>query len=724
MRKPALLACLLILAAAAQAKPGTPRTSPVPWGGKVSIAPAPDEIRTDRFTVTIDGHPASFAHAAANYYFLNFDLKRKAKIQITAPSDDYWAKGVEVQPWSLNIRPALHGRTITFTLTRPAKLSITRPGEHLAGAEMLFVFANPPETNRPNPSDPQIRYYAPGPHHENIDAHTGDTIYLAPGAVIFGSLNIWQVENVKVYGRGVIVYDGPQDPDNDTGWKHQPNWRCIVMDNARNIEISGITCVVRSRTWMIQMKDSRFITFDNVKVIGGSNANANQDGMDWLGGGDTVVRDVFIRAADDVFAMQGNWDGYSHEAMIAPGHDVTNITVENSVLSTSISNIVRAAWPEKVFNGSNFTLRDSDIIHAGIGACGIPFAILDFWAIDGATGHTSNYRFENLRLEDWYSLAQIEQPNPSVRDIGFKNIWAIETPSLVPSTLLGDVDGITFDHVRLADKVVASNADIPLNLESGAKQPTYTNTTPHAAFTYSTGELKPHEKITFDASLSGPHIRTYEWSFGDGSTATGRKVHHKFPDAAGTLWDNSGRFRVTLKTTADDGTTDWLYQPIVVANTFHDPDPDAGTDPGLNYSYYQAPAISLDKLAQQNPAATGIASGIDASLRKRDENYAIIFDGFVNIPADGGYTFMLLARDQARLEIDSIPVAVSPKPFAQVCGSIGNAIQAATGSIGLRAGRHAIRIQMTHSTGPSDFAVKWQGPGVPLSEIPPNALSH
>ena len=162
------------------------------------------------------------------------------------------------------------------------------------------------------------------------------------------------------------------------------------MDNARNIEISGITCVVRSRTWMIQMKDSRFITFDNVKVIGGSDANANQDGMDWLGGGDTVVRDVFIRAADDVFAMQGNWDGYSHEAMIAPGHDVTNITVENSVLSTSISNIVRAAWPEKIFNSANFTLRNSDVIHMGIGACGIPFALLDFWA-------TTRYR-THLRL--------------------------------------------------------------------------------------------------------------------------------------------------------------------------------------------------------------------------------------------------------------------------------------------------------------------------------------
>jgi hypothetical protein len=712
MRKSTYLVCILLLVAVAHAK--------------VAIAPVPDEIRTNRFTVTIDGHPAFFAHAAANYYFLNFDLHGKAKITITAPSDDYWARGVEVQPWSLNIRPALSGRTITFTLAHPAKFSITRPRDHLAGAEMLFLFANPPEADAPNPADPKVRYYAPGVHRENIDARSGDAIYLAPGAVIFGALNIWQVENVRVFGRGVIVYDGPQDPNDDTGWKHLPNWHCIVMDNARNITIGGITCVVRSRTWMIQMKDSRFITFDNVKVIGGHDANANQDGMDWLGGGDTIVRDVFIRAADDVFAMQGNWDGYTQEAMIAPGRDVTNITVENSVLSTSISNIVRAAWPQKVFNGRNFTLRDSDIIHAGIGGCGIPFALLDFWATSGATGNTSGYRFENLRLEDWYSLVQIEQPNPSVRDITFKNIWAIETPSLVPSTLLGDVDGVIFDHVRLADKLVETNADIPLSLESGAKQPAYTVAGPKAAFTYSSGALHPHQKIDFEASPSGPHvhspIRSYEWSFGDGATATGHKVHHKFPDAAGTLWDGSGRFRVTLKVTADDGGTDWVYQPVVIANTFHDASPAAGTHPGLNYAYYETG--SLVSLPQENPAVTGVVPRIDASARKRDDNYTIVFDGFLNVPADGGYTFTLLNRDEARFEIDGVPVAASPKPFAQVCGSPGNAVQAASGSLALRAGRHAIRVQMTHTAGPNDFALKWQGPGLPLSDIPASALTH
>jgi hypothetical protein len=81
--------------------------------------------------------------------------------------------------------------------------------------------------------------------------------------------------------------------------------------------------------------------------------------------------------------------------------------VENSVLSTSISNIVRAGWPEKIYNSHNFTLRNSDILHGGIGSCGPPFALFTFWGAKAAKGSHYGFNFENLWLDDWYSLFQI-----------------------------------------------------------------------------------------------------------------------------------------------------------------------------------------------------------------------------------------------------------------------------------------------------------------------------
>ena len=105
-------------------------------------------------------------------------------------------------------------------------------------------------------------------------------------------------------------------------------------------------------------------------------------------------------------------------------------SIENSVLSTSISNIVRAGWPRKIFNSRNFTLRDSDILHGGIGACGQTFGLLGFWGANGAKGDHSNYTFENLFLDDWYSLVQIEQEQPAVHGFTFRNIWALDQPPL------------------------------------------------------------------------------------------------------------------------------------------------------------------------------------------------------------------------------------------------------------------------------------------------------
>jgi hypothetical protein len=687
-----------------------------------SIYQLPKEITSDRFIVAIDGKPAAVAHAAENYYFLNFDLIKDAKVSITAPSDDYWAKGAEVQPWRENIRPVRHGRTITFTVEHPCKLSITRPGDYLGGAEMLVLFANKPEVKPPSNGSRSLRYYGPGVYHESIDAESGDSIYLAPGAVVFGSINIWGVDNVKIFGRGIVVYDGPQNPADDDGWIHRPNWHVIVMDKAHHIDISGITCVVRSRTWMIQMKSSRFITFDNVKVIGGSAGNANQDGMDWLGGGDTVVRDSFIRAADDVFALQGNWDGYDAEAMARPGEDVSNIRIENSVLSTSISNIVRVNWPHKTFDSSNFILQDSDVIHVGVGGCVVPFALFELWADPDGRGMHTGYRFENIRLDDWYSLVQIRQPNPAVRDVRFKDVWALDSAQLVPSVLKGDVDDVHFENVKVAGRVVERDADLPLQVLPEAKDATFAKGPIDASFQYKPLAPKPKQMIRFEAAASG--AASYQWFFGDGSSAKGRVVSHAMPDEDGTLLDGSGRFRVLLKVTDRTGRTDWASDAVVVREVISKPLHVPNLAAGLSYQYYEGAWTSLPDFSELKPLAAGSAEAISVDAHGHADNYGFLFDGYIKVPVDGGYTFSVASRDGGQIEVNGKVIATSPAAWPQVCGTAGNSVQLASGSVGLKAGLHHLRVTMTQKTGEDAFALRWQGPGIPLSPIPAGVLFH
>ena len=93
--------------------------------------------------------------------------------------------------------------------------------------------------------------YKPGVYRQSLNPKSGDTYYLEAGAWFFGSLNLFNVQNVKILGRGSIVYDGPQDPANDEGWMQKPDWHCIGTMNAQNIEVAGLTCLVRSRTWSV-----------------------------------------------------------------------------------------------------------------------------------------------------------------------------------------------------------------------------------------------------------------------------------------------------------------------------------------------------------------------------------------------------------------------------------------------------------------------------------------
>jgi PA14 domain-containing protein/PKD domain-containing protein len=692
---------------------------------RVQAAPVPPEMRSTAFTVTVNGQTVGVAHAAASYEFVSFDVTGPVDVAITAAEPGFWDRGVDIQPWRLGLRPTRQGQTIRFRLAGPAKLSISRPGDFLNYAKMLFLFAGAPPP--PLPRDPKIHAYQPGVYHQSLNPKSGETFYLAPGSYFYGSLNLWNVHDVKILGRGTIVYEGTQDPNDDEGWMQKPDWHCIGSLEAQNIEIDGLTCIIRARTWSIQMKDSTGFTFDDLRVIGGNPGNANQDGMDWLGGGDTIVRDAFIRSSDDDFAMEGNWDGYTDEDMLRPGQDVQNIFIAHSELSTSISNIVRSGWPRKIFNSRNFTLRDSDILHAGIGACGQTFALLGFWGANGTQGDHSNYTFENLFLDDWYSLVQIERTEPATHGFTFRNIWALDQPPLVDSTLTGQVADVIFDNVKYGQTRIVTDAELPLVVSGGAQPPQFTAShNPVAAFTFDPPVFVPRQTVTFTAQAS-PGAR-YTWLFGDGTQAHGRRVRHNYPDAEGTQLDGAtsgaGRFRVLLHVEDAQGQSDWAGQGVVAVAKWHDASPPAGpTLLGLAWQIYPGEWTELPDLTTQHAVFTGESPNLQADAQGFT-HYATAWDGLIDIPADGGYTFHLMSRDGARLVIDGVEVAKTGPPFAQVCGSPGNAMRYDRGSLGLRAGKHTFHLEGLHFASQGAPRLLWEGPALPLTDVPPAAYTH
>ncbi|MGA3070370.1 MAG: PA14 domain-containing protein, partial [Terracidiphilus sp.] len=321
---------------------------------------------------------------------------------------------------------------------------------------------------------------------------------------------------------------------------------------------------------------------------------------------------------------------------------------------------------------------------------------------------------------------QMEQAYPGLQGFTFRNIWALDQPPLADSTMIGDVAGVTFDNVKYGQSRAAANADLPLVTGDGA-QPAHfvTSHSPVAAFSVDPPVFAPGEIVTFTAQLS-PKAR-YTWLFGDGTKIAGasdRRVRHRFPDAEGTQLDGSGRFRVLLHVEDRDGHEDWAAQGVVAVAHWHEAASIAGpTLAGLAWKIYPGEWTELPNLAAERAVFTGEGPNLRADAQGFT-HYAAAWDGQIDIPADGGYSFHLLARDGARLVIDGVEVAKTGPPFAQVCGAPGNAMRYDRGSLGLRAGKHIFHLEGLHFASQGGPRLLWEGPALPLTDVPPAAYTH
>jgi uncharacterized repeat protein (TIGR03806 family) len=97
------------------------------------------------------------------------------------------------------------------------------------------------------------------------------------------------------------------------------------------------------------------------------------------------------------------------------------------------------------------------------------------------------------------------------------------------------------------------------------------------------------------------------------------------------------------------------------------------------------------------------------SARKRDENFALRFAGFVDAPKDAVYKFTLASSGWSRLLVDAVEIAA-------VTGE--GKVREASGHIALKAGKHPLALLYAQGEGRPDLSVRWSGPGLDLQAIP------
>jgi alpha-L-fucosidase len=140
--------------------------------------------------------------------------------------------------------------------------------------------------------------------------------------------------------------------------------------------------------------------------------------------------------------------------------------------------------------------------------------------------------------------------------------------------------------------------------------------------------------------------------------------------------------------------------------------------PGLRYRAYEGGWQSLTDLAKVQAAASedasagieGTATGFDPAVRPRDEHFALCFEGFVDIPADGIYTFYTRSDDGSRLYLGGRLVVDND-------GLHG--MTEKQGHVPLAAGLHPIRVEYFNATGGLGLEVTLEGPAMARQPLKP-----
>lgn len=134
---------------------------------------------------------------------------------------------------------------------------------------------------------------------------------------------------------------------------------------------------------------------------------------------------------------------------------------------------------------------------------------------------------------------------------------------------------------------------------------------------------------------------------------------------------------------------------------------------GLDYRYYEGSWRALPDFGSLTPAASGQTETHELKPKARNDNFALVFEGYVEAPRNGVYTFCTESDDGSRLSVGGAVVVDND-------GSHGK--QERSGAVALGAGKHAIKVEYFQRGGDSVLEVAWEGPELPRQPIPANAL--
>ncbi|MBC7367425.1 MAG: sulfatase-like hydrolase/transferase [Undibacterium sp.] len=141
------------------------------------------------------------------------------------------------------------------------------------------------------------------------------------------------------------------------------------------------------------------------------------------------------------------------------------------------------------------------------------------------------------------------------------------------------------------------------------------------------------------------------------------------------------------------------------------------TRPGVVWRYYEGAFPWVPAFASLLPAAEGTQPALDLTPLRRAVDCGLQFTGYLDVPADGIYTFTLRTDTGAVLRLHEATVIDADYGYASG--------REQTATIRLRSGLHLFSLSYRRGgSGTPALAWRWSGPGLAAQPIPASALRH
>ena len=347
-------------------------------GNKVVIYPVPDGIKMKKdysvfvraavnvewteifcYEVKVDMHEVRSASMA----FFDFEGEAEVRIRFNQYADIYHAA---VRPESCGIVPEYTEREVYFTLKQPENLSVEINRDRFHNLHLFAGKAEEWETEklqasvlklsgtlgRPSVHKPdQLRreleqmqkgrclHFAPGVHYfeeGRFEIPSDTKVFLEGGAVVVGSFICDSVENVQLFGRGVVY---------QANFERLSTFRGIRISHSSDISIDGLI-FVNPPHYTIYVGGSENVTIHNIKAF---SCEGWSDGIDIMSSRNVKIDRVFMRNSDDCIAVYGSrWDNRG---------DTCNISVRDSVLWADVAHPINIGCHGDAERGGD-TLQD------------------------------------------------------------------------------------------------------------------------------------------------------------------------------------------------------------------------------------------------------------------------------------------------------------------------------------------------------------------------------